>query len=99
MHGRIHFLCIIQLKVKRSEMKKDVIVIGGGPAGTAAATSAARLGMSVLLIEQQGFLGDMLTGGLLSPIPGEKINGGFYLELIKRLKKHKAIFEPAYGRE
>ena len=39
----------------------DVIVLGGGPAGIAAAASAARHGRSVLLIERYGFLGGMGT--------------------------------------
>ena len=38
-------------------MKYDVIVVGGGFAGTAAAVSAAREGAKVLLLEKSGFLG------------------------------------------
>ena len=38
-------------------MKYDVIVVGGGFAGTAAAVSAAREGTKVLLLEKSGFLG------------------------------------------
>jgi FAD dependent oxidoreductase len=39
----------------------DVCVVGGGPAGVAAALSAARNGASVLLIERMGFLGGSAT--------------------------------------
>ncbi|MBG9387222.1 FAD-dependent oxidoreductase [Caenimonas aquaedulcis] len=39
----------------------DVAVLGGGPAGIAAAVSAARAGRSTLLIERYGFLGGMGT--------------------------------------
>lgn len=39
----------------------DVAVLGGGPAGIAAAAAAARAGASVLLIERYGFLGGMGT--------------------------------------
>ena len=42
----------------------DVIVCGGGPAGIAAAYSAALLGVKVVLLEQYGFLGGMATSGL-----------------------------------
>jgi hypothetical protein len=39
----------------------DVVVLGGGPAGIAAATAAARLGASTLIVERYGFLGGMGT--------------------------------------
>ena len=39
----------------------DIIVVGGGPSGTAAAISAARLGKKVILLEQSGVLGGMST--------------------------------------
>lgn len=44
----------------------DVIVVGGGPSGCAAATAAAREGAKVLLIESTGMLGGMGTSGLLN---------------------------------
>jgi hypothetical protein len=44
----------------------DLIVAGGGPAGTAAAVSAARLGAKVLLLEATGCLGGMGTSGLVT---------------------------------
>lgn len=45
--------------------KYDVIVAGGGPAGCAAAASAAREGAKTLLIEASYMLGGMGTGGLV----------------------------------
>jgi glycine/D-amino acid oxidase-like deaminating enzyme len=39
----------------------DVVVVGGGAAGLAAATGAAQTGASVCLIEQYGFLGGAAT--------------------------------------
>ncbi len=39
----------------------EVVVLGGGPAGMAAAVSAARAGRSTLLVERYGFLGGMGT--------------------------------------
>lgn len=44
----------------------DVIVVGGGPAGCAAAISASRAGKKVLLIEDSGMLGGAGTRGLVS---------------------------------
>ncbi|NLO74403.1 MAG: FAD-dependent oxidoreductase [candidate division WS1 bacterium] len=43
----------------------EVIVVGGGPAGSAAATAAAREGAKTLLIEANGALGGMGTLGLV----------------------------------
>lgn len=43
----------------------DVIVVGGGPAGCAAATAAAREGAKTLLLEATGCLGGMATAGLV----------------------------------
>src|ERR1051326_2800390 len=43
----------------------DVLVVGGGPAGTAAGGGAARLGADVLLVERYNHLGGLSTGGLV----------------------------------
>jgi len=43
----------------------DVLVVGGGPAGCAAAVSAAREGARTLLVEATGALGGMGTSGLV----------------------------------
>ena len=45
----------------------DVIVIGGGPAGTLAAWASARMGAKTLLIDEGGFLGGMLTKSGVGP--------------------------------
>ena len=44
----------------------DLVVAGGGPAGTAAAICAARLGAKVLLVEATGCLGGMGTSAMVS---------------------------------
>lgn len=43
----------------------DVLVVGGGSAGVAAAVAAAREGAEVLLAERYGYLGGLATGGLI----------------------------------
>ncbi len=44
----------------------DLIIIGGGPAGTSAAKSAAKLGLSVAIVDKARFPRDKLCGGMIS---------------------------------
>ena len=68
----------------------DVLVIGGGPAGTAAAVAAGRLGADTVLVERYNHLGGLSTGGLVSWIDrmtdwdGNLIVAGVGAELIDR---------------
>ena len=69
----------------------DVVVVGGGPAGAMAAIAAARQGASTLLVEQNGYLGGMLTAGGVGPMmtfhAGEtQVVRGIPEELVQRLK-------------
>ena len=48
----------------------DVIVVGGGPAGLAAAIASARNGASTVLIERFGYLGGTATASLMACING-----------------------------
>jgi hypothetical protein len=71
----------------------DVLVVGGGPAGTAAAIAAARLGADVLLVERYNHLGGLSTGGLVIWIDrmtdwsGRHIIRGLAEEFMDRLPK------------
>ena len=73
----------------------DVIVIGGGPAGLAAAISASDNGANVLLIEREARLGGILKQcihdgfGLLRF--GEKLSGPEYAERFIDALRQKAI--------
>ena len=48
----------------------DVLVLGGGPSGIAAATAAARHGAATLLVERYGFLGGMGTAAMVTNFCG-----------------------------
>ncbi|MDA0225127.1 MAG: FAD-dependent oxidoreductase, partial [Proteobacteria bacterium] len=69
----------------------DVLVVGGGPSGTAAAASAARLAAPVILLERHNHLGGLSTGGLVIWIDrmtdweGQAVIRGFAEELLGRL--------------
>src|ERR1700674_3447661 len=71
----------------------DVLVVGGGPAGTAAAVAAGRLGADVLLVERYNHLGGLSTGGLVIWIDrmtdwsGAHIIRGLAEEFVQRLPK------------
>ncbi len=43
----------------------DVVVVGGGPAGIAAAVSASRNGATVTLVERYPYLGGLASGGMV----------------------------------
>jgi glycine/D-amino acid oxidase-like deaminating enzyme len=62
----------------------DVLVCGAGPAGVAAALSAARQGAHTLLIEQSGAAGGVATSGLMSHWTGDTAHIGIYGEILQR---------------
>jgi NADPH-dependent 2,4-dienoyl-CoA reductase/sulfur reductase-like enzyme len=55
----------------------DVLVVGGGPAGTAAAIAAARLGAEVLLVERYDHLGGLAVTKL-SRIRGKPVRAKYF---------------------
>lgn len=61
----------------------DVIVVGSGPAGIAAAVNAGRMGVKTLLIESQGRLGGIATAGYMSHWTGY-VGNKTYWEILKR---------------
>ena len=73
----------------------DVVVVGGGAAGLAAAVGAAAEGARTALVERYGFLGGMATAGMVSTIcglyrtsadgPAESLNEGFAETFARRL--------------
>jgi hypothetical protein len=81
----------------------DVVVAGGGPSGFAAAVTAARAGLQVILIERYGFLGGLATAGAVGTLCGlylhhpgriEPIIGGFAAELTQALTARGGAFVP-----
>lgn len=76
----------------------DVLVIGGGAAGVAAATAAGRAGVKVVLLERYGFLGGLATTAQVGTICGlylrdttgaeaTPVGGGFPQEFASRLEQ------------
>lgn len=69
----------------------DVLVVGGGPAGTAAAIAAGRLGAEAMLVERYNHLGGLSTGGLviwidrMSDWNGKQVIAGLAGDFLDRL--------------
>jgi hypothetical protein len=81
----------------------EVAVLGGGPAGIAAAVAAARAGRRTLLIERYGFLGGMGTAagvtnfcGLHANVHGEmhRVVKGIASELLARIDRLGGLNAP-----
>ncbi len=67
----------------------DLIVVGGGTAGCAAAYTAGKLGLNTLLIEKSIHLGGSITSGLVIPAmksSENQINSDFFEALIWELQ-------------
>lgn len=84
-------------------MYADVLVVGGGAAGVAAAVAAARSGCEVLLVERAGYLGGTLTAVSLGSLCGYftvvddepvPVVGGLATELVARLRRAGAAADP-----
>jgi len=73
-------------------IKTDVLVCGGGCAGSAAALASARSGAKTLLIERAGFAGGIITAvglpyfdGLIDKPTGRFVVRGIALEFLREL--------------
>lgn len=94
-----------------SGTKTEVLVVGGGTAGTAAAIQAARLGVKTVLLEEHQWLGGMLTSAGVSAVDGNYrmpsgIFGEFRDSLVIRYGSLESLstgwvsnvlFEPSVG--
>src|SRR5213083_773407 len=82
----------------------ELVVVGGGSAGTAAAITAARAGLRTVLVEDSPFLGGMSTGGCVGTFCGfyyrqkngdlVRLVGGFPAEVADRLAARGLCYGP-----
>lgn len=79
----------------------DVIVVGAGIAGISAAVKAGRLGASVLLVEQYGFVGGMSTAGMVSPfmkhaVQGEVLVRGVFEDIETEMRRQHGMLDNGF---
>jgi len=78
----------------------QVLVVGGGSAGTAAAVASARNGADTMLVERAGALGGLATGGLIILLltlddgDGRQVVGGLCQEVTDRIAARGAAHFP-----
>ncbi len=101
----------LRLPPEELELREEVelLVVGGGSAGVAAAVSAARLGLRTLLLEEMPFLGGMSTGGCVGTYCGfycrerdtslTPLVGGFPAEVERRLRERGHLYGPVPFKE
>lgn len=82
-----------------SHLEADVLVCGGGVAGTMAAVAAARHGARVILAERYGFFGGNATAGAVAQFNGwqtaggRRVVAGLASEVVDRLRRYDAAGE------
>ncbi len=88
----------------------DILVVGGGAAGVAAAVTAAKQGLRVSLIERYGFCGGGAVAGLSgticgmyeasdSPAPPRQVVHGFLDDFVARMERRGGLAPPVrYGK-
>jgi len=80
--------------------RPDVLVVGGGSAGLAAAVAAARNGAEVMLVERFGYLGGLASGGLIILLltmddgAGRQAVAGLCQEIVDRMEVRGAVHYP-----
>ena len=80
--------------------RADVLVVGGGSAGVAAAVSAARSGARVVLAEASSSLGGLATNGLIALLltlddgRGRQVIAGLCEEVTERMQALGGAFAP-----
>ncbi len=72
----------------------DLLVVGGGASGVTAGIQAARQGTKTLVVEEQPWIGGMLTSAGVCCTDGNyNMRGGLWGEFLERIAEHYGGFE------
>ena len=78
----------LQIAPAQDTLRTEILVLGGGTGGTAAAIQAARMGRKVILTEATTWLGGMLTAAGVSAVDGNHhLPSGLWAEFRNALYK------------
>jgi len=67
LHQSLSVIAASQLRAKESELNCDLLIVGGGVGGFAAALAGCRQGMRVVLTEETDWIGGQLTAQAVPP--------------------------------
>lgn len=82
----VFLLAAIAWRCGAADLKADVLVIGGGTSGVAAAVQAARMGRTVVLADDLPWVGGMLTSAGVCAADGNyNLRGGLWGEFVDSL--------------
>ena len=85
-------------QAKPTLLQTDVLIIGGGAGGTAAAIQSARGGAKTMLIEPGNMLGGMLTAAAVACTDGnDRLPSGIWEEFRQALYAHYEVKKLATG--
>lgn len=102
---------LFNCKTSNDYMETDVLVLGSGTGGTAAAIQSARMGASTILVDDVIWPGGMLTSAGVSAIDGNhNMPAGIWGEFREKIRNHyggpkavetgwvsNTLFEPSIG--
>lgn len=85
----VAFQLICFVSISQQTLVTEVLVVGGGTGGTAAAIQCSRMGVATILVEETAWLGGMLTAAGVSCTDGnDELPSGMWQDFREALYNH-----------